>query len=61
MSETSIYVYETTHRNIPESCYLYINRRDNVKSHMNVITFIRTWAIMNLWYHQIIHCLQPMP
>jgi hypothetical protein len=35
-SETSVCFNETTQRYIPESCYLYIRRRENLKSHFHI-------------------------
>jgi hypothetical protein len=31
-SETSVYLYETAQRNIPEGCHLHICRRENLNS-----------------------------
>jgi hypothetical protein len=33
-SETSINIYQTTRRNIPEDSHLFIRRRENLKSHL---------------------------
>jgi hypothetical protein len=35
-SETSANFYGTSRRYIPEGCYLYARRRENLKSHVNV-------------------------
>jgi hypothetical protein len=32
-SETSVYLYEATRRNIPEGCHLHTRRHENLKSH----------------------------
>jgi hypothetical protein len=32
-SDTSVNVYQTTRRNIPEDSYLHTRRRENLKSH----------------------------
>jgi hypothetical protein len=39
-SETSIYFYETTRRNIPEGCHLHTRRREKLKSWYAVIAYI---------------------
>jgi hypothetical protein len=35
-SETSVIIYQTTQRNMPESSHLHNRRRDNLKSHMTM-------------------------
>jgi hypothetical protein len=32
-SETSVNIYQTTRRNIPEDSHLHTSRRENLKSH----------------------------
>jgi hypothetical protein len=34
IAETSVNVYESTRRNIPEDCYHRIRRRENMTSHL---------------------------
>jgi hypothetical protein len=36
ISETSVNVYETTRRSIPEGCLLHTRRRENLKSHISL-------------------------
>jgi hypothetical protein len=40
-SETSVNFYQTTRRNNPENSYFHSRRRENLKSHMNCLTFMR--------------------
>jgi hypothetical protein len=42
ISETSVYFYENTRRNIPESCHFHARRRKNLKSHLviNLFTYL---------------------
>jgi hypothetical protein len=34
VSETSVYLYMTTWRYIPEGCHIHIRRSENLKSHL---------------------------
>jgi hypothetical protein len=38
--EMSPYFYESTRCNIPESCHLHTRRRENLKSHSDIVLFL---------------------
>jgi hypothetical protein len=40
-SETSVNVYQTTRRNIPEDSHLHTRRRENLKSHLLIYCLCR--------------------
>jgi hypothetical protein len=45
ISDTSVNFYQTARRNNPEDSHLHTHRRENLKSHMETILFLRDVGI----------------
>jgi hypothetical protein len=45
-SETSVYFYETTWRNIPEGCHFHTRRRENLKISLDVLITNACWRLL---------------